>query len=100
MTEEPDLLTDAIRKLVRKGSFSHLSLTCSGGDFHASFRGVDHTDQRIAQNADPVAALHEALTGKRQAKPARAQPPRRLMFVPVVEPKRPKPARDFDELLG
>ncbi len=84
-----DTLSDAVRRVVKRGGFSHLSLASSGNLFKAAFRGVDHKDHQIAENSDPVAALIEALTG------------RRMPVAKLQKPKRePAKRAEFDELLG
>lgn len=90
-----DTLSDILRRTVKRGNFTHLTLVCSsiGGPFKASFRGVDHQDYRHAEGSDVADVLVEALTGRKQ-KPAR----------PVRKVRQPAQRKvdddEFDELLG
>ncbi len=64
MTDTPDQLSEALRKIAKRGLFSHLSVTCSGGDFEATFRGVTTSGLQFGKHADPVEAILRALTGR------------------------------------
>lgn len=83
MNEVADPLSAVVRRIVRKGGFSHLSVTCADGQtFKAVFRGVDNKDYRFADSNDPTDALMAVLTG-RAPKPLKAS---RAKAAPVKLP--------------
>ncbi len=81
MNTKSDPLGELLRKIARNGGFSHLSLVCNGGEFTASFRGVDERVFRTASDRDPVNACLAAMDGA---------------GAPMARPRR----RSFDGLLG
>lgn len=69
-----DALSDVLRKIVKKGNMTHLSVICSDGIFKAAYRGADGDAHRQAESTDIVDALTQALTGRR-ARPVKTQAP-------------------------
>lgn len=89
-TETPDALTSALRKLVKRGNMTHLSVICSDGIFKAAYRGVEGGDHRQAESPDIVDALMQALTGRR-AKLEKPEKP--------IKPAAVKKSEPYEDLL-
>ena len=101
-----DELSDLIRRAVRRGSMSHLTVVTSDGIvFQAAWRGVDGPDYRMVDSTDPVDALVCALTGRRPLPMPAPAPEKKARRTTRRHTASPAPAAggekdDFDDVFG